>query len=60
MSPNSYLLCKAKQMFPNAQILAACEVVICYTNKERRVAGLGLWLRICATEGRESDGETCS
>lgn len=61
MSPNSYMPPKAKQMFPNAQIPAACEVaVICYTTKERRAAGLGPCLRICAAEGRDSDGETCS
>lgn len=56
MSPNSYLPRKAKQMFPNAQILAACEVVaICSTTKERRAQD---WVRACASVLRREETAT--
>lgn len=55
-SPNSYYLCKAKQMFPNSQTPAACEVPIGCSTKERQERGC-----VCASVLRRGEGcETCS
>lgn len=51
MSPKSYLLCKAKQMFPNAQLRAACKEVICCASEERHD-----WVSACASVLRRGEG----